>query len=373
MTNSILILFIMIPTILIVSISYYYMQNFSNKNVFYGVNIPLKYRKSEELIELDKNYKKLILISTFIILLLQLFLTFISNLYKSNFIMLLSNILPLLILIFTSFYFYYRTYKNVLRFKKEHLSTINEDLNIEKVQVLDIDFIKEKDRIIKKYRMLYVIPLLITFINIVYVSFNYDKIPNMMPIHFNFYGVADGFIEKSKSTFLFQASIQIFILLIIYLSSLYTIKSRIKINKKDNIKNKIKYLDYLAFSFLIMLMSLSILFAATSFGIFDQRISQPFTFLSTILLLVSIVPMLYFSIKLESNKFDNSSYSIEDDDKYWILGTIYCNKNDPSGFVPKRFGIGWTINLGSKKGKFLLISTILFLVLILVFSINMIL
>lgn len=35
-----------------------------------------------------------------------------------------------------------------------------------------------------------------------------------------------------------------------------------------------------------------------------------------------------------------------DDDRYWKLGLIYVNPNDPSLFVPARFGIGWTNNFG---------------------------
>lgn len=35
-----------------------------------------------------------------------------------------------------------------------------------------------------------------------------------------------------------------------------------------------------------------------------------------------------------------------DDDAHWIAGLIYVNRDDPSLFVPKRFGgVGWTINL----------------------------
>ncbi|MDY0407541.1 DUF5808 domain-containing protein [Paracerasibacillus soli] len=33
-----------------------------------------------------------------------------------------------------------------------------------------------------------------------------------------------------------------------------------------------------------------------------------------------------------------------DDDQYWKLGIFYFNKNDPSIFIEKRFGIGWTNN-----------------------------
>jgi uncharacterized membrane protein len=33
-------------------------------------------------------------------------------------------------------------------------------------------------------------------------------------------------------------------------------------------------------------------------------------------------------------------------DKYWKLGLIYINRNDPALFVEKRFGIGYTLNFG---------------------------
>ena len=35
-----------------------------------------------------------------------------------------------------------------------------------------------------------------------------------------------------------------------------------------------------------------------------------------------------------------------DDDRYWKLGIFYWNKDDASLFVPERFGVGWTANLG---------------------------
>jgi uncharacterized membrane protein len=39
-----------------------------------------------------------------------------------------------------------------------------------------------------------------------------------------------------------------------------------------------------------------------------------------------------------------------DNDEYWKLGQFYFNPDDPAVFIEKRFGIGWTINFGSKKG-----------------------
>jgi uncharacterized membrane protein len=33
-----------------------------------------------------------------------------------------------------------------------------------------------------------------------------------------------------------------------------------------------------------------------------------------------------------------------EDDQYWKLGSLYYNPEDPSVFIEKRFGIGWTMN-----------------------------
>ncbi|HEX8733576.1 MAG TPA: DUF5808 domain-containing protein [Ktedonobacterales bacterium] len=38
------------------------------------------------------------------------------------------------------------------------------------------------------------------------------------------------------------------------------------------------------------------------------------------------------------------------DDRYWY-GFFYYNPDDPDPFVPKRYGLGWTINFGHPLGK----------------------
>ena len=44
------------------------------------------------------------------------------------------------------------------------------------------------------------------------------------------------------------------------------------------------------------------------------------------------------------------------DDSHWILGSIYFNRDDPSVFVERRFGIGWTINFGSVGGVLTMVA-----------------
>ena len=54
-----------------------------------------------------------------------------------------------------------------------------------------------------------------------------------------------------------------------------------------------------------------------------------------------------------------------EDDQYWYEGFFYNNPDDPAMFVPKRFGLGWTLNFGHPRARLFLIS-LLILVLVLV-------
>jgi uncharacterized membrane protein len=45
-----------------------------------------------------------------------------------------------------------------------------------------------------------------------------------------------------------------------------------------------------------------------------------------------------------------SAVDAPDDDHYWKGGLVYVNRRDPALLVPKRFGVGWTINLGHPAG-----------------------
>ncbi len=39
------------------------------------------------------------------------------------------------------------------------------------------------------------------------------------------------------------------------------------------------------------------------------------------------------------------------DSRYWRAGVFYYNPDDPDAIVPKRYGIGWTFNIGHPLGK----------------------
>lgn len=46
--------------------------------------------------------------------------------------------------------------------------------------------------------------------------------------------------------------------------------------------------------------------------------------------------------------------------RFWKLGMLYCNPDDASLFLPKRSGIGWTVNWGRPAVWALVVALVLF-------------
>ena len=67
------------------------------------------------------------------------------------------------------------------------------------------------------------------------------------------------------------------------------------------------------------------------------------------------------------NNEDSLEFKAKSEDDLWIIGnTIYYNPEDPSLFVKKRYGTGWTINMGRVLGKFIFLILIIGLALIII-------
>jgi uncharacterized membrane protein len=47
-----------------------------------------------------------------------------------------------------------------------------------------------------------------------------------------------------------------------------------------------------------------------------------------------------------------------DDDRYWRGGMFYANRDDHSLLVPRRFGVGWTLNFGNPRAVMLLAGVV---------------
>ena len=87
--------------------------------------------------------------------------------------------------------------------------------------------------------------------------------------------------------------------------------------------------------------------------------------------LVSLGGAVFLGLRvgIDGSRLNDLAYeTYEEDDAFWPLGaTIYYNPDDPRVFVPKRIGVGMTVNLGSLGGKVLMGLSLVLIIASLIF------
>ena len=346
--NSTLALIINIPTLFLLYILTYFTQALSGKRQFYGISLNSDYFNKDEFKNLDKKYKLFTTIGFIISLILELASIYIFKAYVT------SSILPMLAFCLYNFFVYINIHNKVKSLKSE-LSLNISDLDLEKTKViLDTEFIQEKNKIVKRYSLLHLIPIIVVTIVCVYALANYNSIPDTIPTHWGPSGNADAFSDKSFVKILAIVGMMIGLGVVIYISSISSLKTRAKlsINSIDNSKKAhLHYLNMFGFTFLILNIGCEVLFIDILIATINTSSVNPLILWPTTIIIILTANYQMYLYYKSPNKSKNAVYSIDDDDSLWIFGCIYNNPDDPSLFVNKRFGAGWTVNIGTIKGK----------------------
>ena len=218
-------------------------------------------------------------------------------------------------------------------------------------------------------RMWYPIPFIMIFLNVFFIAWYYNDIPNILPIHHDASGKVDRYGEKSVGmVFVFNLS-QLFVTIIFIMVQEAIIRSKqnlnIKFPKISSEQNKvIRYKQGIFVNIISILLVISISFIQLSFiQVIDSMISEMVFFGAV---LIAIVGAVMLSVKkqamerkLESN-IGKSEIVNSVHDEHWKGGIFYVNKEDPAIFVEQRSGNGFTINLGRPTGWFLLLLPFIF-------------
>lgn len=193
----------------------------------------------------------------------------------------------------------------------------------------------------------------------------YDQLPDQIPIHAGFSGEVDSYAEKSFLTLMFPAFLNAFMAVCFVFSHL-----TIKISKKHREPGAPRTSEYAYGMFAraqsIFLLACGLLMCA---GMGASLILSYFGKISLmgacviILGIAAIVVVGAIAISVVYGQAGSRLFSrmqdqdtlLCDDDRYWKLGIFYVKPDDPSLFLPQRFGVGWTCNLG-RKGTWLIIA-----------------
>lgn len=345
--------------------STYLVNRFSNNGIIFGVRVPKEYEKDKDIINLEKEYKKNYLIFILPLIIIINLLVFLS----SKIWVFLLLIFALIIVTNIPIFIYW---KKTIKLKEEKgwkslgKNVVLVDTTIRKPKVREDDVVIKT----KTFMSLLVIPL----ITVIATLIAYKNVPSPFPIHYNAEGIADSFVNKEgfKGFFylvLFPVLIQVGMIIFLALTNKYAINSKVDINsgtlegikKQRKVFKKVNSIMLFVITLEITLMLSYIQFCT----IYSWNINL-INIVALPILIITIIIFLVIGYKIGQggknirlNKEENEVY--RDDDKNWILGNFYYNKNDPSIFIEKRIGMGWEINLGNPIG---LILTILPLILV---------
>ncbi|CEN90353.1 membrane protein [[Clostridium] sordellii] len=361
-------LMILAPILIFTHLFMVYVQVISGKNYFYGVYIKNVNLNEDDKKRIDKEYKRRMNYTLILIIILSILL--IKTFGRETII------IPIALTIYIGLsYWYLRdSYIEVKNIKSQLISFTNgESIQKQSNQTITIDtkFINEKEKLKRKFKILFGICVAISIISFVYVAINYNNLPETIPTHWGPNGKADAFGPKNFKSVFFINIIDLGMVLMLSYIGVGTIGYRSYIdtqNKEENRKKALKYLNNIGYSLFIITISVQ---ATTSINpiLMVKNMDMPMIlfFIVIFVPILASILLIYNFIMLSTLKSKNkNNYMIESDDEKWIYGFIYYNKEDPSFMVEKRIGAGWTFNMAHKSAKIIII----FLILILIFSLT---
>lgn len=350
------IIFFILLFIFIANVIQAFIPHWTRKTENFGVSIPENYYDRSDFKKMRVNYT--IVLNIVNVIMFAVLLFFVNALSESFII--ISIFLYIFLFILFSFLYYLRFHFNMKKIKQ------NENWIKEKEEVIIVDTTFSDEKLIHSNGW-FLIPFFIVILTIVYTMLVYDKIPNEIPIHTSFSGEVT-YEEKSIKNLLFLPGTQLFLIGIFIFVNFVIKHSKQQVavqnpetSKKQNIIFRRRWSMYIIIS--SILMTLLITYSQFTLIYPALRPYEDIVIFSVIglfiigAIILSVVTGQGGSrIKIDGDR--EESRIERDDDKYWKLGQFYFNRNDPSIFVEKRFGIGWTNNWAHPISWILLIAIV---------------
>ncbi|GIN63592.1 membrane protein [Robertmurraya siralis] len=336
-----------------------------NRSIIFGVTIPENYLRNETLLSYKKKYSLFVSVFSLILLTSYLLWALFQPVTQEQ-IVLIGTFLEFAIILF-SFALYFYFHGKTMRLKKINHWTEN----LKNIKVADLSA-RAHDEMLPW--QVYLLPMIITVGVMIYTTIQYDLLPQQIPTHWGVNGEPDAFTEKTMlSVLLLPLTLLIMQLMFLGLH-VGTKKSGIKVNSESTEVSRQRQLTLRKYSSWFMFFISMLLTMLISY--FQLQTIHPTIFSATAMFLVPLgflvlilVSAIVFAVKVGLSDKKTAPQIQEkivdsNEDSYWKGGLFYFNKNDPSIFVEKRFGIGWTINFANPLGYLIvflpLIAIILF-------------
>lgn len=257
-----------------------------------------------------------------------------------------------LALIFFSMVLYFRNHVRVRELKEQQAWEAGKTKKV----VADLQF-RHDLKIVPGW--IFILPIVMTAGLVGYTVLVFDQLPEKIPTHWGLDGAADAFTDKTA----FSSIAMLLVLFLMQLLFLFLNQgmrnSGAKIRasrKKQSRERELISRKYGSILLAISSAGITFLFAYLHLLTVFPNLGNPFqsmALISAFVLLTLAATGLYVYKIVKTSHSSEEAPELDvldaDDDKYWKGGLIYINKEDPSMLVEKRFGVGWTINLGNTK------------------------
>lgn len=233
-------------------------------------------------------------------------------------------------------------------FMRSKIKAIKQDSDWE-IETKSVAEISEKsDKTIRTaWYLLYLFVIVITVIASV---LKYPSLPEQIPMHYNIAGEVDRYAIKSIGTIVIMPVMQLLIgLLFVGINLAIGTSKRQRDFKRNSAFRGVMSITLFAIGFMVTL-----LFTCIQLSMLTILNEKLMIFLPIAFLVATFIICIYLAVKVGQGgsrlkTTDDALANKVDDDRYWIGGFLYCNKNDSSLFVEKRFGMGYTLNFGNPK------------------------
>lgn len=343
--NDIFLLLTLSLSFLILFATMIFIPYWTRKTESFGVSIPQAVYETAPLKKMRKQYALwMSLVSGFILLLFILSYFYIGhdeNSFVFFFIGLIFGYLIISFLIYLVFHFKMKKKKEQAQWQADQPQQ----------QVVHLKFRHQKLTLSHAF---YILPIGVALGFIIFTLLRFEGLPEQIPMHYNYRGEVTRWAEKSYTNVLIMPIILLFLSSLMLGINLIIAKTKQQIsaeNPEESLKRNVIFRRRWSIFLYVMTLLLMVLFSLFHVNLFYPLPPILLLILPFIFTFIIIIGALMLSIttgqggsRIAIESGEKREVIDRDDDQYWKLGQFYYNKEDPSLFIEKRFGIGWTIN-----------------------------
>lgn len=198
------------------------------------------------------------------------------------------------------------------------------------------------------------LPVLVVVASAVLGVIRYPELPDPMPMHFDINGVADRFAPKSVGSVFTVVFIQFGLTVLLCAIAALVFRGPADVDPARpaaSVRAHREFITRLGKGFIALATLIDLGLLATDLAMWNGSpnpgVLLPLT-LGPILVGVALLVVIIVRRNRDREPDEHTGLSHRDDDNNWIGGILYRNADDPSWFVQRRFGVGWTVNVGNR-------------------------